>query len=169
MRNRFLFLAAFGFVALMGCNVGPRYARPPIAAPAAYRGADDQAIATADKESLGDRQWSAVFRQPELQELIRTALADNYDLRIAAERILEQQAQVRITHAQEFPTVSVGGTGAGATIPSSVSSSISSPLSFGSFISRLPGRPISGVSIVSRPKRRAISFSLRPGRSALFA
>lgn len=133
MRNRFLFLAAFGFVALMGCNVGPRYARPPIAAPAAYRGADDQAIANADKESLGDRQWSAVFRQPELQELIRTALADNYDLRIAAERILEQQAQVRITHAQEFPTVSVGGTGAGATIPSSVSSSISSPLSFGSF------------------------------------
>ena len=82
--------------------------------------------------SLGDR-LEHVFPEPELQDLIRTALADNYDLRIAAERILEQEAQVRIIRAQQFPSLNVGGTGAGADLPSSAGSSIGSPLSFGSF------------------------------------
>ncbi len=66
--------------------------------------------------SLGDEQWAAVYREPELQALIRKALANNYDVRIAAQRILEQQAQVEITRSQQFPTVTVGGTGIGATL-----------------------------------------------------
>ena len=68
------------------------------------------------KNSFGDEQWAAVYREPELQDLIRKALANNYDVRIAAQRILEQQAQVRITRSQEFPTVTVGGTGIGASL-----------------------------------------------------
>ncbi|MDE3196692.1 MAG: transporter, partial [Acidobacteriota bacterium] len=108
MRNRLL-LPAAGLLIVVGCNVagcnvGPKYARPRIPAPTAYRGPDEKAAA--DRESLGDRQWSAVFRQPELQDLIRAALADNFDLRIAAEHILEQEAQVRIARAQQFPTIS---------------------------------------------------------------
>ena len=89
--------------------------RPNVTAPPAYRGADDAAVSSDAKNSLGDEQWAAVYREPELQELIRKALANNYDVRIAAQRILEQQAQVKITRSQQFPTVTVGGTGIGAT------------------------------------------------------
>jgi multidrug efflux system outer membrane protein len=118
---------------LAGCTVGPKYVRPNVTAPAVYRGADDSAVSSDAATSLGDEQWAAVYHEPELQELIRKALANNYDLRIAAERILEQQAQVKITRSQQFPTVSAGGTGIGAALPSSLGTSIPSPLVDGSF------------------------------------
>ena len=118
---------------LAGCNVGPRYKRPAYPAPPAFRGADDAAIVSEAQNSLGDQQWSQVFREPELQSLIRTALTNNYDLRIAAQRVLEQQAQVQITRSNEFPQITAGGTGIGAALPSTLGTNIASPLSFGSF------------------------------------
>ena len=118
---------------LAGCNVGPKYTRPQYTAPPAFRGADEAAISSDAKGSLGDEQWSTVYQEPELQELIRKALANNYDLRIAAQHILEQQAQVKITRSQQFPTLSLGGTGIGATLPSSLGTQIGSPLVDGSF------------------------------------
>jgi multidrug efflux system outer membrane protein len=124
-------LAALAFF-LAACNVGPKYMRPNVTAPPAYRGSDNAAASTDAKESLGDEQWAAVYREPELQELIRKALANNYDVRIAARRILEQQAQVGITRSQQFPSVTVGGTGIGATLPSSLGTQIPSPLVNGS-------------------------------------
>ena len=120
-------------VFLAGCMVGPKYVRPNYPAPPAYRGADDAAVASDIKNSLGDEQWVTVYREPELQDLIRKALANNYDVRIAAQRILEQQAQVRITRSQQFPSATVGGTGIGATLPSSLGTQIPSPLVDGSF------------------------------------
>jgi multidrug efflux system outer membrane protein len=126
-------LAGTLIAGIAGCNVGPKYQRPSYPAPPAYRGADDAAVAGDAQNSLGDEQWSQVFREPELQALIRTALTNNYDVRIAAQRVLEQQAQVKITRSQEFPTLAVGGTGIGATIPSSVGSNIPNPLVEGSF------------------------------------
>jgi multidrug efflux system outer membrane protein len=125
-----LLTSAVGFLA--GCNVGPKYVRPNITAPPAYRGADE-AVTSDVKNSLGDEQWAAIYREPELQDLIRKALANNYDVRIAAQRILEQQAQVRITRSQQFPSITVGGTGIGAALPSSLGTQISSPLVDGSF------------------------------------
>ena len=95
---------------------GPKIRSAELPAPPAFRGADDAAVASDAKESLGDEQWAAVYREPELQELIRKALANNYDVRIAAQRILEQQAQVKITRSQEFPSFTVGGNGIGATL-----------------------------------------------------
>ncbi|HEX3660857.1 MAG TPA: efflux transporter outer membrane subunit [Acidobacteriaceae bacterium] len=118
--------------ALAGCTVGPNYKRPAYPQPPAFRGADGTAVATDPKISLGDQQWAAVYREPELQDLIRKALTNNYDVRIAAQRVLEQQAQVRITRSQEFPTITVGGTGIGATLPSSLGTSFPSPLVEGS-------------------------------------
>ncbi|HEY6252339.1 MAG TPA: efflux transporter outer membrane subunit [Candidatus Angelobacter sp.] len=106
---------------LASCTVGPNYKRPVVAAPEAYRGATDQPAGNAaqgnvvqnlnkDKSaSLSDEKWSEVFPDKELQELIRTALRQNYDLRIAATRILEAQAQLGITRADQYPSVSVGG------------------------------------------------------------
>jgi outer membrane protein, multidrug efflux system len=125
-------LAALVYL-LAACNVGPKYLRPHVTAPPAYRGADNAAVGAEAKESLGDEQWAAVYREPELQDLIRKALANNYDVRIAARRILEQQAQVRITRSQQFPSATVGGTGIGATLPSSLGTQIPSPLVNGSF------------------------------------
>jgi len=111
---------------LAGCKVGPNYVRPQVTAPPTYRGADNAAISSADPESLGDQDFAKVFREPELQQLIRTALENNYDIRIAAKRVLEQQAQLRITRSQLFPSVNVGGTGIGADLPSSLGSGLPS-------------------------------------------
>jgi multidrug efflux system outer membrane protein len=82
---------------------------------------------------LADEKWAQVFAEPELQTLIRTALTNNYDLRIAAQHVLEQQAQVQITRAQQFPQITGGGTGIGASIPPVAGANIGSPLAFGSF------------------------------------
>ena len=120
-------------VILSGCTVGPKYARPQVPGSPAFRGPDNAATSSDPQGSIGDQQWSQIFKEPELQELIKQALASNYDLRIAAQRVLEQQAQVKITRAQQFPTISVGGTGAGAEIPSIAGTSISNPLVLGSF------------------------------------
>ena len=126
---------------IAGCNVGPKYQRPQVPAPPAFRGPDDTAVSSDAKDSLGDEQWSAVFHEPELQELIRQALMNNLDLRVAAERVLEAQSQVRITRSAQFPTLSIGGTGIGADLGTSISSGsgtgsslgLANPLSLGSF------------------------------------
>lgn len=91
---------------LGGCMVGPNYQRPAIDAPDSYRADSQSAIASA--ESLGDEKWWEVFQDPILQELIRTALEQNYDLRIAASRVLQAQAQLGVTRANQFPTVNAG-------------------------------------------------------------
>jgi multidrug efflux system outer membrane protein len=118
---------------LTGCNVGPKYQRPNYSAPPAFRGVDETAVVSGEKNSLGDEKWATVYREPELQQLIQKALANNYDVRIAAQHILEQQAQVKITRSQQFPAITVGGTGIGATLPSSLGTQIPSPLVDGSF------------------------------------
>jgi multidrug efflux system outer membrane protein len=58
--------------------------------------------------SLGDEKWFTVFADPALQNLIRGALDNNYDVRIAASRILQAQEQVGITRAGQFPNVTAG-------------------------------------------------------------
>jgi multidrug efflux system outer membrane protein len=90
-----------------GCTVGPSYKRPAMEVPASYRGETMEAPPAA---SLGEVQWWEVFRDEELQGLIRRALHVNYDVRIAATRILQSRAQVTITRAAQFPTVSAGAT-----------------------------------------------------------
>ncbi len=131
-----LLLGCVTVATIAGCNVGPNYKRPNVPAPPAYRGPDDAQIKSEQQNSLGDEKWAEVYQEPELQELIRKALANNFDVQIAADRILEQEAQVKVTRAAEFPTLSVGGTGIGATFPTAAlgnNSSITSPISEGSF------------------------------------
>jgi outer membrane protein, multidrug efflux system len=113
-------------ILMTGCTVGPKYLRPPVAAPTVYRGADEAPVSSADQESLGDQKWVQVFHEPELQDLIRAALENNYDVQIAAQRVLEAQAQLRITRSQQFPTVTVGGTGIGADLGRSVGNGLPS-------------------------------------------
>jgi outer membrane protein, multidrug efflux system len=86
--------------------VGPDYKRPPVETPGVYRADSQSSIASA--ESLGNEKWWEVFQDPVLQQLIRTAFEQNYDVRIAASRVLQAQAQLGITRANQFPTVSAG-------------------------------------------------------------
>jgi multidrug efflux system outer membrane protein len=94
---------------LSGCAVGPNYKRPSIDVPGAYRGASPQeATQSAPESSLGDLKWWEVFQDKQLQDLIHAALQQNYDVRIAATRILEAQAQLGITRADQLPTINAG-------------------------------------------------------------
>jgi multidrug efflux system outer membrane protein len=93
-------------VALAGCTVGPNYKRPAVSVPTDYRAAmPNQA---ANLPSFGNEKWRDVYQDPELTRQIHTALRQNYDLRIAATRVLEAQAQLGIVRANQFPSASVG-------------------------------------------------------------
>lgn len=100
---------------LAGCKVGPNYKRPPVDTPSIYRA--DQQTAGSNQPSLGNEKWWTVFQDQQLQELIRTALAENYDVRIAAARVLQAQALLGITRADQLPTVSAGASGANIRLP----------------------------------------------------
>src|ERR1700729_3635748 len=89
-----------------GCMMGPKYKRPIVDVPQGYRASAPQQAAQAS--SLGNEQWWQVYQDPVLTQLIHTAIAQNYDVRIAAARVLEAQAQVGITRANQLPSASVG-------------------------------------------------------------
>jgi outer membrane protein, multidrug efflux system len=95
-----------------GCAVGPNYKRPSADIPGEYRGATPPDAMPPAAESLGDQKWWEVFQDQQLQGLIRTALHQNYDVRIAATRILEAHAQAGITRADQLPTISGGASAA---------------------------------------------------------
>lgn len=100
-----LLLALVAWV-VIGCKVGPDYKRPVADVPGSYRQALAPDVALdSQRASVGDEQWQVVFVDPALQRLIRDALANNLDLRIAAQRVLEAQAQVGIAHSQQLPSV----------------------------------------------------------------
>ena len=103
-------LIALSLIMLLasGCAVGPNYKRPSVTVPGTYRGAIPQEATQPAAESIGDQKWWEVFQDPQLQDLIHTALQQNYDVRIAATRILQAQAQVGITRADQLPTISGG-------------------------------------------------------------
>ncbi len=139
-RTSTLLGSGLALLLLSGCNVGPKYQRPQLPVPPAYRGGaavnSTPADAAATAASLGAEKWSAVFHDPTLQKLISEALANNYDIKIAAERIIEAQDQLGITRAKQYPTVdgaiileptnSFGSATSGSGIGSSTSTTSSS-------------------------------------------
>jgi len=100
-------VVATGLVA--GCKVGPNYNRPVVQPPTTYRGLSENPQVQAQAASYADLPWWQVFQDPQLQELIRIALKQNYDLQIATERINEARAQVAITRSNLFPQVQGNG------------------------------------------------------------
>src|SRR5919202_5864296 len=78
---------------LAGCTLGPDYKRPAVPVPAQHRDAEPPAPGR-ETASLADVQWFALFQDERLQALVRTALANNYDVRIAAAPVLEDAAQL---------------------------------------------------------------------------
>jgi multidrug efflux system outer membrane protein len=88
---------------LAACTLGPDYKRPDVPLPSVYRGLDP--TAPGGPGSLSDLAWWTIFQDETLQALIRTALEQNYDLRVAAARIQDAQAQFVATRSFQFPTI----------------------------------------------------------------
>src|SRR5256884_2889022 len=102
--------ALMGILAVLvleaGCMMGPKYNGLGVNVPQESRTPEPQLATQAS--SLGNEQWWQLYQDPVLTQLIHTAIAQNYDVRIAAARVLEAQAQVGITRSNQFPSASVG-------------------------------------------------------------
>lgn len=85
----------------VGCAVGPKYQKPVVQLPQSWR------APSSDTSSLGDLKWWALFKDPVLQSLIRTALAQNKDLLVAAARVDQARAAVGVARSNQFPQVSL--------------------------------------------------------------
>lgn len=88
-----------------GCAVGPDYRRPAVPAPSAFRG---ETASPGDTNSLAGLPWWQVFQDPNLQALIRTALTNNYDLRIATARVEQSRALAAEARSELFPQLNYG-------------------------------------------------------------
>ena len=97
---RFLPLIALCLL-LAGCLTGPNYQRPQVALPPQFKGAP----ATSGTASIADTKWFDLFADDTLQQLVNTALKNNFDIKIAAEHVIEARAQYGITRASLFPTL----------------------------------------------------------------
>jgi multidrug efflux system outer membrane protein len=86
-----------------GCSVGPNYRRPVIQTPAAFRDLRENPQVESQAASYADLPWWQVFQDQTLQELLRTALKQNYDLQLATERINAARAELAITHSNQLP------------------------------------------------------------------
>jgi len=95
-------MAAVFSLLLPGIAVGQKkYQRPIINAPQTFRGADT--TAPPDQNSIGDLRWFEVFKDDELQKLVRTAMSRNYDLQAAIARIDAARANLGLARSEQFP------------------------------------------------------------------
>lgn len=97
------FVSAALALSLTACTVGPNYKRPAVSVPAVYRGAPD--ITPPPAQVFAEMAWWSVFQDTVLQSLIKEALTNNYDLRIAANHILQAQAQLGVTRSNQLPAL----------------------------------------------------------------
>ena len=89
---------------LGGCAVGPNYKRPVVQSPENFRFAESQTT-----NSFGDLPWWKVFNDPILQNLIGTALTNNYDLKQAVARVEQARNQAAVANSAFFPQIGYGG------------------------------------------------------------
>src|SRR6266478_125317 len=98
-------LIAAGWMA--GCTVGPNYRRPAVQTPQTFRAPDP--LPSRQAESFADLKWWEIFKDADLQQLVRTAIQQNYDLREAVARVEAARANLGITRSDQFPQVSASG------------------------------------------------------------
>jgi multidrug efflux system outer membrane protein len=108
-QGTFIFGVAILLLLSTGCKVGPNYKRPATTVPDQYRGLAPEASQQAGAQSYAETPWATVYQDQALQALIKEALTNNYDIRIAATRVLQANANLGIVRADQFPTLN--GTG----------------------------------------------------------
>jgi multidrug efflux system outer membrane protein len=116
-----------------GCAVGPNYKRPLVPVPTNFRAEPASSTAPEAAPTIGDEQWVEIFEDATLQRLVQEALQNNLDVRIAAQRVLEAQAQLGITRSQQLPSVNGGANYSALQIPSSLAGKNSDGRSANSF------------------------------------
>ena len=113
-------IVVIAFAALLaGCKVGPNYSRPKVLAPPQYRGAQTPPT----EPSFGDAKWFDVFQDEQLRALIDETLKANYDIRIAAQRVLQAEGQLAATRSSLFPQFGARATAGRDGVSSPVTSS----------------------------------------------
>jgi multidrug efflux system outer membrane protein len=122
MRSITVLFVALSILSTAACTVGPDYKRPVVTVPDAYRGAASAGGSVPGAASLGDQRWWEVFQDDQLRSLLATAVRQNFDVRIAAARILQAQAQLGVVRADQFPTVQAGAGSARSRQPESLQS-----------------------------------------------
>lgn len=107
---------ALAAAALGGCSLMPKFERPAPAVPAAWpadvKGAAKQPVAL---------DWNTFFPDARLRALIRLALDNNRDLRIATARIAEARALYGIQRADRLPNLNLGASQSAARTPADLS------------------------------------------------
>ncbi len=107
MRQPLIVLTVVIAISLTGCVVGPNYNRPKIDTPDTFRA--PAPLSATESASLADLKWWEVFQDPRLQELVRVALAQNYDLRDAAARVEQARARLGVTESYQLPNAGASG------------------------------------------------------------
>lgn len=105
MRRLTIFMLLIGSLSLASCAVGPDYSRPDLAPPASFR----MATAEQETESFANMPWWELLQDQALQDLIRTALRDNKDLKRAVASIEEFQARLFIARMDFAPKADITG------------------------------------------------------------
>jgi len=108
-RPRVLVTVILASSLISGCMVGPNYHRPVVQTPTVYRDLSENPQTRAQAASYADLRWWQVFQDPQLQELIRMALKQNYDLQLATQRIIAARAQLAVTRSSLFPQIQGNG------------------------------------------------------------
>ncbi|MEI9979668.1 MAG: efflux transporter outer membrane subunit [Edaphobacter sp.] len=103
MRVRVLTTAIL-LIPLYGCKVGPNYKRPALSTPDQYRGLAPD-LGDQSGTPFAEMKWQSVFQDKTLQELIKEALTNNYDIRIAATRIVQAEASLGVTRSNQLPAL----------------------------------------------------------------
>ena len=104
-------------ILVTGCMVGPNYQRPAIDTPQSWRFEDKEAM------DVANTAWWEQFKDPVLDDLIKTAIQENKDLKIAAVRVEQFAGLYGTTRAALFPQV-----GAGASVSRQRTSELTGPL-----------------------------------------
>ncbi len=94
---------------LIGCAVGPDYKRPAVETPTAYHTADSDTNTPAGTNSFADLGWWSIYNDPQLQAYLAEGLTNNWDIKVAAARVLQSQQVARVARSQFFPTVTANG------------------------------------------------------------
>src|SRR5580704_12809097 len=102
---KWLAVAALGAsVWLAGCAVGPKYQRPPIQAPAAWK-TEGPWREAAPKDAIPKGAWWEIFQDAELNGYEQQLLAANQSLAAAQSRLDQARSLARVTSAALFPTL----------------------------------------------------------------
>ena len=98
MKRKLIKILSIVFILFTGCKVGKDFQRPDVELPKQFN-----EVSYGDTSSVADMEWKKFFTEPELQQLIETGIANNFDLSLAVKRIDIAQQQVKQSKTLQLP------------------------------------------------------------------